>query len=64
VIVNPRLGRVSFRLPLNEAARSPLATTVPKGRAYQVRVPLTSEEAFNDALKLAQLAYDGAVRAI
>jgi hypothetical protein len=62
-IVNPRLGRVAFRLPASAAAGSPLAITVPRGRVYQVRMPLTSEQALDAALVLAQQAYEGAVRA-
>jgi len=62
VIVNPRLGRVALRLPASAAAQSPLAITVPRGRMYQVRVLLTSQEALEAAIGLAKQAYDKAVR--
>ncbi len=62
-LVNPRLGRVTFRLPSSAAAQSPVAVAVPAGRMYGVRIPLTSEEALDAALELAQQAYAGAVRA-
>jgi hypothetical protein len=61
-IVYPRLGRVAFRLPAGAAAQSPLAIMVPRGRMYQVRVLLTSQEATDAAVQLARQAYDEAVR--
>lgn len=57
--VTPHTGKTDFRLPREEAEGRVHAHPVEVKNRYQVRIRLNSEEAVNEALELAELAYEG-----